>query len=120
MPWSHVPDDVSICWAALADSIRRLIINLLDETLRRISELSEYSDVSRFAVIKHLKVLEQTDPVKVEREGRKRWNLLSADLAFSPRSKLADNDVCSRRWHMLLNQHLKPFVQKAIPHLHNP
>lgn len=56
--------DVSI-WTALADSKRRLIINLLEEEPRTTSELSEFFDVSRFAVMKHLKVLEQANLIKV-------------------------------------------------------
>ena len=84
-------DDIPI-WAALADSKRRQIINLLEEKPRTTSELSEYFDVSRFAVMKHLKVLEQANLIKIEREGRKRWNFLNADLVHFLRTKLADDD----------------------------
>jgi DNA-binding transcriptional ArsR family regulator len=84
-------DDV-IIWTALADSKRRQIVNLLEEKPRTTSELSKFFDVSRFAVMKHLKVLEQANLIRVKREGRKRWNILNDDLAHFLRTKLADDD----------------------------
>lgn len=92
-------DDTSI-WTALADSKRRQIINLLEEKPRTTSNLSEFFDVSRFAVMKHLNVLEQANLIKVKREGRKRWNVLNDDLAHFLRTKLADDDKGS---HQLVN-----------------
>ena len=88
-------DDISI-WAALADSKRRQIINLLEEKTRTTSELSGFFDVSRFAVMKHLKVLEQAQLIEVKREGRKRWNMLNADLVHLLRTKLASDNSPSR------------------------
>ena len=79
-------------WTALADPKRRHIINLLEEKPRTTSELSESFDVSRFAVMKHLKVLEQANLIKVKREGRKRWNILNDELVHFLRSKLAEDD----------------------------
>ncbi|MEM7119532.1 MAG: metalloregulator ArsR/SmtB family transcription factor [Chloroflexota bacterium] len=87
-------DDISI-WAALAEPKRRQIINLLEEKPRTTSELSEFFDVSRFAVMKHLKVLEQAQLIEVRREGRKRWNILNADLAQLLRTKLVDGNTPS-------------------------
>ena len=90
-----MPDDISI-WTALADSKRRQIVNLLEEKPRTTSDLSEFFDVSRFAIMKHLKVLEQANLIKVEREGRNRWNILNDDLVHFLRSKLSDNDSPDR------------------------
>lgn len=84
-------DDTSI-WAALADSKRRQIITLLEEKPRTTSTLSEFFDVSRFAVMKHLKVLEQANLIKVKREGRQRWNILNDELAHFLRTKLGDDN----------------------------
>lgn len=86
-----MPDNVLI-WTALADSKRRQIVNLLEEKPRTTSDLSEFFDVSRFAIMKHLKVLEQANLIKVEREGRQRWNILNEDLAHFLRTKLTDDD----------------------------
>ncbi len=91
---SHMSNDLSI-WTALADSKRRQIINLLEERPRTTNEISEFFDVSRFAVMKHLNILEQANLIEVRREGRKRWNILNDDLAHFLRTKLANNDADS-------------------------
>lgn len=83
-------DDVTI-WSALADTKRRQIVNLLEEKPRTTSELSKYFEVTRFAVMKHLTVLEKADLIKVERQGRTRWNFLNVDFADFLRTKLADD-----------------------------
>ncbi len=93
---SHMTNDTSI-WVALADSKRCQIINLLEEKPRTTSNLSEFFDVSRFAVMKHLNILEQANLIEVKREGRKRWNVLNDDLAHFLRTKLAGDDTDSRR-----------------------
>jgi DNA-binding transcriptional ArsR family regulator/uncharacterized protein YndB with AHSA1/START domain len=80
--------DVSI-WTALSDPKRRQIITLLEEKPRTTSELSSNFDVSRFAVMKHLKVLEQANLITVKREGRSRWNILNDDLVQFLRTNLA-------------------------------
>ena len=83
--------EISI-WTALADPKRRQIVTLLEEKPRTTSELSSYFDVSRFAVMKHLKVLEQANLITVKREGRSRWNILNDDLAQFLRTNLASDD----------------------------
>ncbi len=83
--------EVSI-WMALSDPKRRHIVNLLEEKPRTTSELSQYFDVSRFAIMKHLKVLEQANLISVRREGRSRWNILNDDLARFLRTNLVDDD----------------------------
>jgi DNA-binding transcriptional ArsR family regulator/uncharacterized protein YndB with AHSA1/START domain len=93
-------DDISI-WTALADPKRRQIINLLEEKPRTTSDLSKYFDVSRFAVMKHLKVLEQADLITSIRQGRTRWNYLNEDLAHFLRTKLADGNGNSRLVELL-------------------
>jgi len=86
-----MPDDVSI-WTALGDPKRRQIINLLEEKPRTTSELCTYFDVSRFAIMKHLKVLEQANLITVKREGRTRWNILNDDLVKFLRTNLVSED----------------------------
>lgn len=90
-----MPNDVSL-WAALADSKRRQIISYLEEKPRTTSELSQYFDVSRYAVMKHLNVLEKADLIKIKREGRKRWNFLNDDLTHFLRTKLGAEDGPNR------------------------
>jgi len=70
-------DDGNV-WKALADPTRRRLLDLLKEGPRTTGELSSRFPLSRFAVMKHLAVLERAGLVIVEREGRERWNHLNA------------------------------------------
>lgn len=72
--------DLVPLWKALADSKRRRIIQLLGVKSRTTSEICAYFDVSRFAIMRHLKVLEQAGLIQTRREGRQRWNFLNKDL----------------------------------------
>jgi len=64
---------------ALADPARRRMLDLLRERPRTTGELAAaFSDRSRFAVMKHLGVLEGAGVVVVRRRGRERWNHLNA------------------------------------------
>lgn len=78
-------------WTALADSKRRRIISLLAENPRTTNNLTEFFDVSRFAIMKHLNVLEQANLIEVKREGRTRWNILNEDIAQFLRTKPTDD-----------------------------
>jgi DNA-binding transcriptional ArsR family regulator/uncharacterized protein YndB with AHSA1/START domain len=72
--------DLAPLWKALADSKRRRIIQLLSEKTLTTSEITAFFDVSRFAVMRHLKVLEQAGLIRTRREGRQRWNFLNEAL----------------------------------------
>lgn len=63
---------------ALADPSRRRILDLLRQRPRTTAELTASFAFSRYAVMKHLKVLERAGLVSVRREGRRRWNHLNA------------------------------------------
>ena len=67
-------------WKALAHPKRRRIIQLLHEKSRTTSEIAAHFDVSRFAIMQHLKVLERAELIETRREGRHRWNNLNEDL----------------------------------------
>ena len=65
-------------WKALSDPHRRRMLDLLAERRRTTGELSAaFPKLSRFAVMKHLRVLEKADLLLVTREGRLRWNALN-------------------------------------------
>lgn len=65
-------------WKALADPHRRRVLDLLAERRRTTGELSAaFPKLSRFAVMKHLRVLEKAGLLVVAREGRLRWNALN-------------------------------------------
>ena len=69
--------DPALVWKALADPTRRHILDLLRERPRSTGELSDAFSVTRFAVMKHLGVLEQAGLIVVRRRGRERWNHLN-------------------------------------------
>jgi DNA-binding transcriptional ArsR family regulator/nitrogen regulatory protein PII len=75
-------DELDPVWKALADPTRRRLLDLLDEAPRTTGELAKHFEQSRFAIMKHLAVLEGVGLIRVQREGRERWNHLdSAPLA---------------------------------------
>ncbi len=65
-------------WNALADPTRRAILDLLREAPRTTGALADQFPTTRFAVMKHLNVLESAGLVVVRRRGRERWNHLNA------------------------------------------
>ena len=77
--WSHVSTPrTDRVWRALADPGRRRILDLLAERERTTGELSAaFPKLSRFAVMKHLRVLHAAGLLIIRREGRMRWNALN-------------------------------------------
>ena len=71
-------DDLELVFKALADGTRRKILDLLAERPRTTGELCGAFPVSRFAVMKHLAVLERAGLVLMRRRGRERFNHLNA------------------------------------------
>jgi DNA-binding transcriptional ArsR family regulator len=66
-------------WKALADGTRRALLDLLGVRGRTTGELcAAFPRLSRFAVMKHLRVLERARLVLRRREGRLAWNHLNA------------------------------------------
>jgi DNA-binding transcriptional ArsR family regulator len=70
--------DVDLVFKALADPTRR---SLLDELFRQdgqtLSMLEERIDMTRFGVMKHLKVLEDAELVVTRRRGRQKLHFLN-------------------------------------------
>lgn len=72
------PDGLTPVWKALSDPSRRRILDLLRQRPRTTGELAGRFRTTRFAVMKHLGVLERARLVTVRRRGRERWNHLNA------------------------------------------
>jgi DNA-binding transcriptional ArsR family regulator len=71
-------DPLDPVWRALANPVRRRILDLLMRGPVTTGSLAEaFPDLSRFAVMQHLKVLEEADLVLPRREGRERHNHLN-------------------------------------------
>lgn len=66
-----------ILWSAFADSSRRRMLDLLRSGPMTTNDLCAHFEFTRFAVMKHLKILEQGGLVIVERRGRERLNHLN-------------------------------------------
>lgn len=69
-------DDV---FKALADPTRRAILDELRNGPKPTGQLvSLFAPMTRFGVMKHLKVLEDASLIVTRKEGRQRWNHLNA------------------------------------------
>jgi len=58
---------------AIADPVRRDIIKLLAEQALTVNAVAEKFDVSRPAISKHLKILEECEIVTINKQGRERF-----------------------------------------------
>jgi DNA-binding transcriptional ArsR family regulator len=71
--------DEARIWKALGSPHRRALLDALRDGPKTTSALCEVlPQLSRFAVMQHLGVLERAGVVLVRREGRERWNELNA------------------------------------------
>lgn len=71
-------DDLEPVWRALASPVRRRMLDLLRDGAMSTGALAdEFRDLSRFAVMQHLGVLEEADLVVPRRNGRMRLNFLN-------------------------------------------
>lgn len=71
-------EDLEPVWRALANPVRRRILDILRERPRSTGELAgEFADLSRFAVMQHLGVLEEAGLVIRRKDGRKTINYLN-------------------------------------------
>src|SRR5258708_442984 len=72
-----IKEDLGPVWKALADPSRREMLDVLREGPRTTGDLCRRFAFSRFAVMKHLGILEKAGLVVVRRQGRERWNHLN-------------------------------------------
>lgn len=72
------PDPLQAVWKALASPTRRAILDLLREGPRTTGAIAErFPRLTRFAVMQHLRVLEEAELVIPRRDGRERYNYLN-------------------------------------------
>ncbi|WP_099363930.1 SRPBCC domain-containing protein [Fredinandcohnia onubensis] len=72
-------EELSSVFKALGHPIRREILDILKVSPKTTGELNDYfPDVTRYAIMKHLKILEEGNLVLVRREGRNKRNFLNA------------------------------------------
>jgi DNA-binding transcriptional ArsR family regulator len=94
-------------YAALAEPVRREILDLLRDGERSVNELVVRLPLSQPGVSKHLKVLREAGLVAVRPDGKRRWYGLRAD----PLAEVADwLEPYRRHWSARLDaleQHLE-------------
>ena len=78
-PRSAKPDSANdAVWKALANPLRRSMLDHLARGPLTTGELADqFPELSRFAIMQHLRVLTDADLVRVERAGRQRFNYLN-------------------------------------------
>jgi DNA-binding transcriptional ArsR family regulator len=96
-------DEEQVVFRALADPTRRALLDALFETDgQSVGELvALFPDVTRFAVMKHLALLEEADLVSTERVGREKHHHLNP----VPIALLAD------RW---VSKYAQPFTRAVL------
>ena len=74
-----VPADLDRVWKALADETRRAILDCLRDGPRTTTEIVErFPELTRFGVMKHIRVLRDAGLVNTREEGRSCVNSLNA------------------------------------------
>lgn len=101
--------DTQPVFRALADPTRRAIIAMLAERPRTIGEVASAFAVTRPAIAKHLKILEEGDVIRVAVKGRERINSLNPEALKRAAEWLA---VFDRFWDERLAA-LKAEVEKT-------
>ncbi|MHC5065748.1 MAG: helix-turn-helix domain-containing protein [Planctomycetota bacterium] len=89
-------------WKALSDPTRRGILDALREGPMPTGKLSERFPLSRFAIMKHLRILQEAGLSFVEARGRERWNYVNPAAI-----------------HSLYQRWIRPFEEEHIQRLHN-
>jgi DNA-binding transcriptional ArsR family regulator len=86
---------------AIADPIRRDIIELVSTESLSINEVAEKFEISRPAISKHLKILNECGIIEIHKKGRERFcliqpkNLLPAFLWIEQYQKLWEDKIDS-------------------------
>ncbi len=95
-------DDLAPVWRALANPVRRGVLDLLRDGPRTTGELAVwFPRLSRFAVMQHLAVLERAGLVTARRRGRQRFNFL--------------NPVpLQRMYHRWVSRYQRPWAESLV------
>jgi DNA-binding transcriptional ArsR family regulator len=71
-------DRLDPVWKALANPVRRSMLDMMRKGPRTTGDLAEqFPELTRFAAMQHLRVLEEAELVIVRRDGRQRYNYLN-------------------------------------------
>ena len=87
---------------AIADPIRRDIIELLSNKKLTVNEVADQFEISRPAVSKHLKILSECEIVKYQQVGRERICLIQPE-------KLIPAFLWIKQYHQLWEDRIESF-----------
>ena len=99
---------------AIADPVRRVIIKLLAEEALTINAVAEKFDVSRPAISKHLRILNECGIIEINQKGRERYcqiqpkNLIPAFLWIEQYKSLWEDKIDS------FEQYLNKLQSKTV------
>lgn len=87
-------------WKALSDPTRRSILDLLKNAPQTTGDISSHfsGNLSRFAIMKHLNVLQEANLITYKREGKFRWNYLNTAPFQETYQKWVSNLVQLRQY----------------------
>ncbi|HEX4934832.1 MAG TPA: metalloregulator ArsR/SmtB family transcription factor [Gemmatimonadaceae bacterium] len=89
-------------WRALANPLRRAMLDHLYAGPQTTSALADrFPGLSRFAIMQHLRVLEEAELVIARRDGRARYNYLNP----IPIQRIAD------RW---VSRYMRPWTEALV------
>ena len=95
-------DALESVWRALASPIRRAILDDLRDGPQTTGAIAErFPKLTRFAVMQHLRVLEEAELVIPRRDGRERYNYLNP----VPIQRIYD------RW---VSRYMKPWTEALV------
>jgi DNA-binding transcriptional ArsR family regulator len=95
-------DELEAVWKALASPVRRAILDDLRAGPKTTGALAErFPRLTRFAVMQHLRVLEEAQLVIPRRDGRERYNYLNP----VPIQRVFD------RW---VSRYMKPWTEALV------
>ncbi len=64
---------------AIADPVRREIIEILSREALSVNEVANHFEISRPAVSKHLKILGECDLIEIRQQGRERYCFIKSE-----------------------------------------
>lgn len=95
-------DNLEPVWKALASPIRRAILDVLRDGPQTTGAIAErFPDLTRFAVMQHLRVLGEAELVVARRNGRERYNYVNP----VPIQRVFD------RW---VSRYMKPWTEALV------
>ena len=88
-------------YQAIADPVRREIIDLLSREALSVNQVANEFDISRPAISKHLKILHESGLIEINQKGRERYceiqgqNLIPAFMWLEQHKKLWEQKIDS-------------------------